>query len=116
MLGFREPSAVFLLGERGESEPGAIAQRMADGTPGIAVVEDRWHGDLLAALAKRGTPLPERAGCVEAFNVMRGCPMSFSIYVSGGPAALAPGCAVPPRYACRKPLPAATAPVNARCR
>ena len=116
VLGLREPSTVFLLGGRGDPNPDAIAARMADGTPAIAVVEDRWHGDLLAALAKRGLPLPERSGCVEGFNVMRGCPMSFSIYVSGGPAALAPGCAMPERYACRKPVPAPAGPPNSRCR
>jgi hypothetical protein len=60
--------------------------------------------------------LPERQGCVSAFNVMRGCPLSFSIYVSGGEQALAPGCAVDPRFACTKPIQTGSDARASRCR
>ena len=46
VVGFREPSAVFLLGRDSEGTTSQIASRMAIGDEGIAVVEDRWHGDL----------------------------------------------------------------------
>lgn len=116
VLGFREPSAVFLLGRDSESSPGAIASHMAVGDEGIAVVEDRWHGDLTKALEARGGKLPARAGCVEAFNVMRGCPLSFSIYITGAPR-LDPECKIAPRYACPAAPPQTPAgQTNGRCR
>jgi 4-amino-4-deoxy-L-arabinose transferase-like glycosyltransferase len=116
VLGFREPSTAFLLGSRGDSDPAGIAQRMADGIPGVAVIEDRWHDDFAQALAQRSAPMPERAGCVSAFNVMRGCKLSFSIYVSGGEQALAPGCEVEPRFACQKPVATPKDAQSSRCR
>ena len=89
---------------------------MAGGQPGIAVVEDRWQDELSQALAERGAKPPERAGCVTAFNVMRGCPLSFSIYVTG-PARLDPGCRVAERYRCPAGLPATPAgAASSRCR
>ena len=116
VLGFREPSAVFLLGERGDSEPGGIAQRMAEGTPGIAVVEDRWQPDLEQALAQHSAMRPPRTDCVTAFNTMRGCPLAFSIYLTG-PQGDDAGCRVAPRDACATPFsePGA-ATVSSRCR
>ena len=39
----------------------------------------------------KGGKAPARLGCVEAFNVMRGCPLDFSIYVTGRDT-LDPGC------------------------
>ena len=89
---------------------------MAGGVPGIAVVEDRWTADLVQALAQNNATLPERAGCVTAFNTMRGCPLSFSIYVTG-PAKPDAGCRVDERYACRTPLPAPSdGAATSRCR
>jgi len=116
VVGFREPSGVFLLGRDSESTPGAIASRMKGGEEGIAVVEDRWHADLMRSLAARGGKLPTRVGCVEAFNVMRGCPLSFSIYITGAPR-LDAECRIAPRYACSGPLPQTSAGEPAsRCR
>ena len=45
---------------------------------------------------------PARLGCVAAFNTMRGCPLAFSVYVTGR-AQLGRGCNVPARYACTCP-------------
>jgi hypothetical protein len=112
-VGLREPSTDFVLGAGSDTDPEAIAARMASGEEGIAVVEDRWHVDLMGALQQRGGRLPARAGCVEAFNVMRGCPLVFSIYVTGAPK-LDPGCNVPEHYSCRGAPPAAAA--ASRCR
>jgi 4-amino-4-deoxy-L-arabinose transferase-like glycosyltransferase len=116
VVGLREPSTVFTLGPDAEANPETLAGWMATGQEGIAVVEDRWHADVMRALQERGGTLPQRAGCIEAFNVMRGCPLEFSIYVTGAPK-LDPGCKVPPAFACRRslsPAPAGTA--ASRCR
>ena len=116
LLGFREPSSVFLLGRDSDSDVGAIAKRMAAREPGIAVVEDRWAPELAQALAQHNAKPPERAGCVTALNTMRGCPLSFSIYLTG-PQPADPGCRVEPRFACTTPLPAAAEGAGAsRCR
>ena len=116
LLGFREPSGVFVLGRDSGANVGTIAEQMAGGEPGIAVVEDRWTADLLQALAQSNAKLPKRAGCVTAFNTMRGCPLSFSIYVTG-PAKDDAGCRVDARYACttRPPAPSDGA-ATSRCR
>jgi hypothetical protein len=89
---------------------------MAGGDESIAIVEDRWHGALLEGLRSRNAGLPVRAGCVQAFNVMRGCPLDFSIYVTGRPQ-LDPGCKVPERFSCQGRAPPAAAAAKAdRCR
>ena len=84
------------LGRRQRRQPRDLADRMAGGEDGIAVVEDRWHGDLVArARSSAAREFPRRAGCVQAFNVMRGCPLSFSIYITGAPQGSIPSCKVP---------------------
>jgi len=115
VAGLREPSTVFVLGA--DSQPGIveIADRMAGGEDSIAVIEDRWQEDLLTALAERGAKLPARAGCVEAFNVMRGCPLHFSIYITGAPR-LDPKCKIAPRFACKGPVRRSPASAFSRCR
>jgi 4-amino-4-deoxy-L-arabinose transferase-like glycosyltransferase len=116
LLGFREPSSVFLLGRDSDSDVGAIAKRMAAREPGIAVVEDRWAPELAQALAQHNAKPPERAGCVAALNTMRGCPLSFSIYLTG-PQMPDPDCHVEPRFACTAPLPPPAEGAGAsRCR
>jgi hypothetical protein len=116
LLGFREPSSVFHLGRDSDSDVGTIAKRMAAREAGIAVVEDRWAPDLTQALAQHNAKPAERAGCVTAINTMRGCPLSFSIYLTGPQAADA-GCHVEPRFACTTPLPATLEGAGAsRCR
>ncbi len=115
IAGLREPSTVFVLGR--DSDPGIveIADRMAGGEDSIAVVEDRWQVDLLTALAERGAKPPVRAGCVQAFNVMRGCPLNYSIYITGAPR-LDPECKVPPRFACKGPVPQIPVTAGLRCK
>ena len=76
----------------------------ASGEGGITVVEDRWDGELQAELLAPGAELGRRVGCVEAFNIMRGCPLSFSIYVMGK-AKLDASCAVAPANVCKRPVP-----------
>ncbi len=115
VLGLREPSSVFVLGPDSEVTPGIVADRMAGGEDGIAVVEDRWHGDLVKALEQRHAEVPSPNGCVRAFNVMRGCPLSFSIYITGAPR-LDPECKIPPRFACRSAPPRTPAASDSRCR
>ena len=104
VVGFREPSTIFLLGRQSITMPDMIAGWFAAGKEGIAVVEDRWHGALRKELRTRGVELPPRSGCVEAFNVMRGCPLSFSIYVTGQ-AKRDASCAVHPANLCKGPIP-----------
>lgn len=115
VLGFREPSTTFTFGPNSEANAGTIASRMAGGDEGIAVVEDRWHPDLMSALKSRNATPPVRVGCVKAFNVMRGCPLNFSIYITGAPQ-LDPGCEVPPGFACTSEPPATSSPATSRCR
>lgn len=114
VVGFREPSTTFVLGRGSNANVETIAGWMAGGEDAIAVVEDRWQGDLAQALAARNARRPARVGCVTAFNVMRGCPLSFSIYATGH-SALDPGCRLAERYACRSPLPAPSE-ADSRCR
>jgi 4-amino-4-deoxy-L-arabinose transferase-like glycosyltransferase len=115
VLGFREPSATFVLGPDADANAGTIASRMAGGDEGIAVIEDRWHPDLLQALQERRADLPKRVGCVSAFNVMRGCRLDFSIYLSGRPQIDA-NCQVRPEFTCSKPVRASAGPGASRCR
>jgi 4-amino-4-deoxy-L-arabinose transferase-like glycosyltransferase len=114
VAGFREPSTTFVLGHGSDTDVATIAGWMAGGDDAIAVVEDRYQPDLAAALAARSGKAPPRLGCVQAFNVMRGCPMHFSIYATG-PDVLDPGCKVAPRFACKDPVPATT-DTSSRCR
>ncbi len=114
VAGFREPSTTFVLGHGADTNVESIAGWMAGGDDAIAVVEDRWQPDLAKALAARSAKPPARVGCVEAFNVMRGCPLHFSIYATG-PDALDPGCRVDERFACKTPIPNAT-DTSSRCR
>ncbi len=114
VAGFREPSTTFVLGHEADTNAESIASWMAGGDDAIAVVEDRFQPDLAKALAARSAKAPPRVGCVEAFNVMRGCPLHFSIYATG-PDPLDPGCKVDPRFTCTRPIPT-EAETNSRCR
>lgn len=114
VVGFREPSTAFVLGHGSETNVESIAGWMAGGDDAIAVVEDRWQPDLGRALAARSAKAPPRIGCLEAFNVMRGCPLHFSIYATG-PDPLDPGCRIDERFACKAPIPAET-DTSSRCR
>jgi len=117
IVGFREPSSVFVLGRDSQVSPETVADWMSGGEDGIAVVENRWHGDLVRALEDRRAEIPSPVGCVEAFNVMRGCPLAFSIFVTGAPR-LDPECKIGPRFACKTAVPRTPAGAHAtsRCR
>ena len=114
VAGFREPSTTFVLGHEADTNVETISGWMAGGDDAIAVVEDRWQPNLAKALAARSVKAPPRLGCVEAFNVMRGCTLNFSIYATG-PDPLDPNCQVDERFACKHPVPA-TADEGSRCR
>jgi len=114
VAGFREPSTTFVLGHEADTNVETISGWMAGGDDAIAVVEDRWQPNLAKALAARSAKAPPRLGCVEAFNVMRGCKLNFSIYATGsGP--LDANCKIDERFACQHPVPA-TADEASRCR
>ncbi len=114
VVGFREPSTTFVLGHDSDTNAGSIAGWMAGGDDAIAVVEDRFQPDLAKALEARSATAPARVGCVEAFNVMRGCTLHFSIYATG-PDPLDTNCRVDERFACTRPVPTATE-AGSRCR
>lgn len=114
VVGFREPSATFAFGRAAYSNIPTIATWIAENDDAIALVEDRWQPDLSAALAARRVELPPRLGCIEAFNIMRGCPLHFSIYATGRET-LDPGCRMSAEYSCKGPLPASP-DTQSRCR
>lgn len=94
VLGFREPTSAFRLqSDHARQSP----ETLADQTSGIVAVEDRWRGRYLSAVAKRGHEPPVALGCVTAFNVMRGCPLSFTLYGTNKSVA----CALSSESACR---------------
>jgi len=114
VVGFREPSTTFVFGREANTNVETVASWMAGAEDAVAVVEDRWQPDLANALAARNAKAPARLGCVKAFNVMRGCPLNFSIYVTARQP-LDPGCKLAERFACETPVPTATDPAS-RCR
>lgn len=114
VAGFREPSTTFVLGHNADTNVETLSGWMAGGDDAIAVVEDRWQPNLAKALEARSGKAPPRIGCVEAFNVMRGCKLNFSIYATGsGP--LDANCKIDERFACKHPVPA-TSDEASRCR
>lgn len=104
VIGFREPSTIFTLGRQSIVLPADVIDWLPSGEGDITIVEDRWDGELQAALLAHGADLGRRVGCVEAFNIMRGCPLSFSIYVTGK-AKLDASCAVAPANVCKRSVP-----------
>lgn len=120
ILGFREPSARFVLGPDLEYvTPGEAAGWAAAGRRGIVLVEERWQADVARALRERGGPPFLRLGCVPAFNVMRGCPLRFSIHAAGPDVSAEARCRVAREWACPSPLSSQVAERRAaetRCR
>ncbi|PPD30625.1 MAG: glycosyl transferase family 39 [Hyphomicrobium sp.] len=76
ILGFREPSAAFVLGV---PKTAPTPESMPDAPGTLHVVESRWHERYLVAAASKFPKLTQ-IDCVAAYNVMRGCPMTFTIY------------------------------------
>lgn len=77
IIGFREPSASFVLGA--PKVPPSPDTIFSGGGPALHVIESRWRERYLAAASSRGLS-PTPVGCVAAYNVMRGCPVTFSLF------------------------------------
>jgi hypothetical protein len=76
VLGFREPSAVFLL----RADKAIQSQETIPADPhAVHVVESRWI-ERYGAAASALTPAREPVACFQAYNVMRGCPMTFTVF------------------------------------
>ncbi len=74
IYGFPEPSTAFVLGERWKP----ITFELTPEVKGrLHVVESRWLEAYGTAMAERGATRVE-LGCLEAYNPMRGCPMTFT--------------------------------------
>ncbi len=79
VLGWREPSAYFVLGTpHAPQSPEALVE----GKARVQIVESRWLSRYFVAHAARNPgSLPGGAvGCVAGVNVMRSCPVSFTIF------------------------------------
>ncbi|MGQ0455422.1 MAG: ArnT family glycosyltransferase [Hyphomicrobium sp.] len=78
-LGFREPSGIFELRLPHATQS---TDALFEQNPKIAIVESRWLARAFVANAARGhgQNIGAPLGCVAALNVMRGCPLSFTIY------------------------------------
>ena len=80
VLGFREPSGVFILGSsRSLQTPEAIARSK----PPLRIVEARWLDRYSHAMQESGASPGIELGCVSTTNVMRGCGLTFRIFCDG---------------------------------
>lgn len=79
VLGWREPSSYFVLGAPHTPQS---AEVLASDRKTVQVVESRWLSRYFIAYAARNPgSLPGGVvGCVSGMNVMRGCPVSFTIF------------------------------------
>lgn len=80
--GFREPSGSFAFGSaRGLETPEEVRTALVEGRPGYIAgeVRDPTLTTLNRSQYRRLKPL----ACVEAYNVMRGCPLFFTIVATG---------------------------------
>ncbi len=76
VLGFREPSAKFVLkSDPTVAEPDALRAALVEGRATYIVGEAR--DDASRALNRFQYRRPRSIACVEAYNVMRGCPLAF---------------------------------------
>jgi len=81
LLGFREPSGIFLLSaDRRLMSPEAIAAERPD----IQIVESRWLDRHARAITAAGGETPQAYACAAAYNTMRGCALSFTIFSYSG--------------------------------
>ncbi|MCB1484826.1 MAG: glycosyltransferase family 39 protein [Hyphomicrobiaceae bacterium] len=93
--GYREPSAGFVLAPDPQiTQPDAIRTALVDGRPSYIVGEVR--DESLGMLSRMQYRRPRTLGCVEALNVMRGCPLYFTILATGP----LEGCTARETYAC----------------
>lgn len=95
ILGFREPSAVFVLRQPRTAH---TFESLPITRNSLFLVESRWLERYRTEMAARGIA-PGELGCVDAFNVMRGCPLTFSLYVVDPERR---GCTPASEYACER--------------
>jgi len=91
VVGFREPSTVFSLKADRRDRNAMPADPRT-----LHVVESRsraWHD---AEMGKLGVK-PVELGCVEGYNTMRGCPLTFTIFARDPQQN---NCRLAPQYAC----------------
>ncbi|MGL4394961.1 MAG: hypothetical protein ACRCS9_00335, partial [Hyphomicrobium sp.] len=91
------PSAAFVLDAPRDRQ--SLDALFAPGTS-VRIVESRWLERYLVANAVRGhgQDIGTALGCVTGYNVMRGCPLSFTVL---RPKDGAGSCTPVPAYACR---------------
>ena len=93
VLGFREPSATFVL----RQPVAAYGPETLPVTRGsLHLVESRWLERYRTEMAASGIA-PGELGCIEAFNTMRGCPLTFTLLAVD---AERRGCRVSAKHAC----------------
>ena len=107
VLGFREPSAKFMLkSDPAIAEPEALRAALVEGRPSYIAGEAR--DARLKALNRFQYRRPRSIACVEAYNVMRGCPLAFTIISAGDTA----GCAAVEKFPCNEAFEAYTAAIK----
>lgn len=77
LVGFREPSGALVLGTPTiyDDDP----PKLIDRPDRLHVVESRWIERFQAEAAERNLPVRELT-CVEAFNPVRACPLTFTVF------------------------------------
>ena len=102
VLGFREPSAKFLLqSDPRLVEPDALRTALVEGRSVYLAGEAR--DPRLAAMNRFQFRRPRMFGCVEAYNVARGCKLYFRLAAAGDISS----CKMPQRFACNEAFAAA---------
>ena len=98
VLGYREPSARFVLGsDVDQQSPDVVANALQGSSSALAIVESRWRLRALNAVeAKPQQTLAQPTACISAYNVMRGCPLRFEVYEAG----IVGRCDVPAEFVC----------------
>jgi 4-amino-4-deoxy-L-arabinose transferase-like glycosyltransferase len=82
VFGFREPSSKFILkSDPAAAGPNAFRTALIEGHPHYLVSEAR--DTQLATLSRFQMRRPRVLGCVEAINIMRGCPVYFQVLAAG---------------------------------
>lgn len=100
LVGYREPSAVFLLGTDTVLSQGREAAAWLRREAGrIAVVSQRQKHAFDAAFADGNQTAPAPFACVSGFNVNGGRMLRLGLYSLASPESLKK-CPIPPRYRC----------------
>lgn len=76
VVGYREPSARFVLGADTSDE---TIETVLNRKPPITIIEDRWIDKYSQALKARGGKITLPYTCVWSYNATRGCNLSFLI-------------------------------------